>query len=55
MECKDGVCYIKNNNIDNDNGKSNNLPLPSNNSGWLIYGANWCKFCNNAKTTRTTN
>ena len=22
------------------------FPLPDNNSGWVIYGATWCSYCN---------
>ena len=49
--CNDKMCYL-------DTGKQSipsgnrptNFPFPSKNSGWVVYGAEWCKYCKNAVT-----
>jgi cystatin-A/B len=45
MECKDGYCDLKNVKTTGNN----ELPIPTDSSGWYVYGADWCYYCRNAK------
>lgn len=46
MNCKEGVCYLKKSSSSEEEIP---MPLPTSDSSWLMYGADWCGFCIKAK------
>ena len=46
MNCKDGVCQLK---ASSEPENETPMPLPTADSEWLMYGADWCGFCRRAK------
>ena len=54
--CNESACYLDTGtqSIPTKND-STDFPFPSQYGGWVIYGADWCRYCKNAMIFLTKN